>query len=378
MLLASHVPLPLARRTWWVLVTALLLAAPAAHAGAADKADALCEVRFREPLRPRAGKLLRVPRAPEGTTGTTIQLLPGAALQAVPEALAAFQAAADEWETLLNDPVTVQIDCDLEAMGALGPLGYAASQALLVPYDELRDALIADASAEELSLIQRLPTAAQVTYIHPRANMPTSDLVASQGNLKALGYTGFTDPDTLIRFNSDFTWDYDPSNGITPGTIDFRGVALHEIGHGLGFISGVDSADSRISNNSTNSVSAWVMDLFRLRPGDGATDFTRTPRVLTSGSFEPIQVFFDGRIEILMSTARGGDGRQASHLKDDRQLGFDLGVMDPTATRGFVKDLSPAELRIFGLIGWDMNTPQAARPGAAGADRRLTHTSSEE
>lgn len=49
--------------------------------------------------------------------------------------------------------------------------------------------------------------------------------------------------DGSITFNSKRTFDFDPSNGITAGQFDFVGTATHEIGHVLGFISGVDILD---------------------------------------------------------------------------------------------------------------------------------------
>jgi hypothetical protein len=46
-----------------------------------------------------------------------------------------------------------------------------------------------------------------------------------------------------------------------------------------------------------------------------------------------------------------GDGRQASHWKDD--LG--LGIMDPTANlAGQVNTVSALDLRAFDVMGWDL------------------------
>jgi len=46
-----------------------------------------------------------------------------------------------------------------------------------------------------------------------------------------------------MTFNSEFNFDYDSSDGITAGYYDFETVALHEIGHVLGFVSVVDAID---------------------------------------------------------------------------------------------------------------------------------------
>ena len=65
-------------------------------------------------------------------------------------------------------------------------------------------------------------------------------------NAKALGIVPGDAPgiDATITFNSSVSFDFDPSDGITPGTTDIIGVATHEIGHAMGFVSGVDTVDT--------------------------------------------------------------------------------------------------------------------------------------
>jgi hypothetical protein len=51
-----------------------------------------------------------------------------------------------------------------------------------------------------------------------------------------------------------------------------------------------------------------------------------------------------------------GDGRQASHWKDD--LG--IGIMDPTAARGERLDISVPDLRAFDVLGYTAAVPEPA------------------
>src|SRR5205814_3391674 len=92
-----------------------------------------------------------------------------------------------------------------------------------------------------------------------------------------------TDEAAMIGFNSNFTFDFDPSDGITAGQIDFDAVATHEIGHALGF-------DSE-AGGSLPRTSVW--DLYRFRTGTTTNTFTTAQRILTiGGSPDALQFFF--------------------------------------------------------------------------------------
>jgi hypothetical protein len=59
--------------------------------------------------------------------------------------------------------------------------------------------------------------------------------------------------------------------------------------------------------------------------------------------------------EFRMSTGSfTGDGRQASHWKDNGITGELIGIMDPTLAYGSVVPISEADLRAFDLIGWEI------------------------
>ena len=79
--------------------------------------------------------------------------------------------------------------------------------------------------------------------------------------------------DMSIIFNSNFTFDYGTSNAPSPNQISFFRVAVHEIGHGLGF-DAVDAVDQDLAYPQlSRQVYIQPLDLFRLQPGAGGEQF---------------------------------------------------------------------------------------------------------
>jgi hypothetical protein len=172
-------------------------------------------------------------------------------------------------------------------------------------------------------------------------------LLVPLANARALGLYSGTATDATITFSSEFTWDFDPSNGITAGAYDFVGAATHEIGHALGFSSGVDYLDQNPGAAAADTRQT-SLDMFRYSTESVALG-------LIDGTADTRVKYFslDGGDTSLGSFATGisfGDGMQAGHWKD----GLGLGTMDPTATTGELLSLSNLDLVAFDVIGYNL------------------------
>ena len=301
------------------------------------------------------------------SAGLTIILRGTTQLEANPAAKAAFIAAAAKWEAIISSPITFIIDVDYgpEFFGtpysSANTLGATSSSGYRVNYPSVRQRLIerAPAGSEEAALLGSLPATALPTDI---GSVPEVFLMPSM--MRALGYLGPTPdhdganpaPAPRIGFNSNFAFDFDPSNGVTFNQTDFDSVAVHEIGHALGFNSQVGGRELE----PTRPLMATVWDFYRFRPGAGTpASFSAAPRVLSSGtSLTDPHVYFGGGAELQLSTGKpdgnGGDGEQASHWKDDVQGIPHIGIMDPTIRRGVHHEITANDLKAIDFFGYSV------------------------
>jgi hypothetical protein len=231
-----------------------------------------------------------------------------------------------------------------------------------------------------LSFVSNEPPAAgsidsQLRFFDNNNTVDNRNIQVNTAQVKALGlnpiYNAATNAggrDGSVSFSTLFNWDFDPTDGITAGTIDFVGVAAHEIGHALGFRSGVDLADVNAlpgvalpGRRGLNNI-AWgtVHDLYRYG------DFNGSKTLDWSIGGTPCYSINAGAncLAPLSTGSLNGDRRQASHWKDDTLLNISppIGIMDPTASGpGGVRPLmriSKLDRLAFDVMGYDLAVPE--------------------
>lgn len=309
-----------------------------------------------------AVSMTAAPSTPQNLGAFTITIAPGPGLAANPSALAAFNRAANQWAAYIADPITVTINADLGTFANPNTIGSAGSVSLMASFNTIRNAMVADAADEPSNaIVASLPTAAQFTANVPSGKSIGANVVLTKANAKALNFggldAGFGVSDGTITFNQAFAFDYDNSNGVTPGTMDFETVASHEIGHVLGFVSSVDDFDQGATSTDPTTVDLFRFERLANNPAN-ASQFTTFARNLVPGA-DTIFDHIAGEYRFSTGVALG-DGRQASHWKDDALTGTYLGMLDPTLSYGTVQAIRTPDLIAMDLIGYDVVVPEPA------------------
>lgn len=298
----------------------------------------------------------------KSATGLTINLLALSQLQNDANrstVIAAFQRGAATWASRIKSPITVNMNIDYgfnRPSGSPFPdgvVGATSTGTLAVDYPTARANLQTSASsAAEAAIYNSLPTQTIPTNTGNGAVLEVSRALA-----QALGFLPLNPDDTVatISFNKDFDYDFNPDNGIASDRVDFVGVAAHEIGHALGFI-------SNAGDGSTAPLTTW--DMFRFRPGTTAGTFTGAQRIMSTGGS---QAYFTtqnfaveglGTNELRLSTGGPdgdeGDGNQSSHWKADELTGLYIGIMDPTIAEGEREVTTENDFVALESLGWNL------------------------
>jgi hypothetical protein len=298
---------------------------------------------------------------------------------------AGFRAAARYWESVIANDVVLNFEV------GFAPLqpdqgGGAISTLAVIDFQSYQQALVAGrTSALDSSIAANLAPLDQFGGISARVpdyadlsartgiNLASTRLIGGDGapvsvltvatsaNLRALGVDQGEAVDARIVFSSSFSYDFNPGNGINPDRSDFVGIAIHEMGHALGFQSGADLFDILASSSDGLDVDAnvfsFTLDQFRYS-APGEIDWQPNTQSYFS---------IDGGKTALLDNrfATGetfGDGDQASHWKSPGFCGVYLGIMNPFICPGQNGVVRSLDLSSLDAIGWNLNVDTLDNP----------------
>jgi hypothetical protein len=224
------------------------------------------------------------------------------------------------------------------------------------------------------------------TYIDLKDNVNAANMALTRANAKALGVSldqaGNTVLDGYVMLSdlsnvSNVAWNYDYTRSSAAGSnsLDFFSVALHEIGHTLGFVSGVDRPGwlSPFFTTTTGSLNGlwtsgttdnYYIDVFKRTNFATPLDLFRYNSTTTThwGGWRDFSVggttmfSFNGTTAIAnfatgMETSLGGSGLQASHWQGTTGSS---GIMNPTLGLGVRREIATLDLRGMDAIGWNL------------------------
>jgi Ca2+-binding RTX toxin-like protein len=223
-------------------------------------------------------------------------------------------------QPLTSEPITPSSPSVFTSAGALGEsLTFLQS----TTYSALTTALSTHAtSAADISSVASLP-----------ATDPTGGTYwLSQAEAKALGFATGAGIDGATGFNSQAgIFDFDESDGITPGKYDFFAVAVHEISE----ILGRQLLVGQTLGNQPNSYEP--LDLFHFS-ASGVRDFSGT----TAGYFSVNNGATN--LESFNTNAAGDFGDWAASAGNDSFLAF--------SSSGVINLISGADMSAIDVLGW--------------------------
>lgn len=285
-------------------------------------------------------------------------------------ALKGFQDAAKLWSNVFKDDVTVNLNIGFSTLNP-GVLAQAGSARVTTSYSNFRLAMQLDATTATdqravagmksgpcLSVMMNGTNVnpngvgSATPFVDDNCNLNNNRIRMTLANARALGIWADVDNnvDAAITFGDTWNWDFNRTDGIASNAFDFIGVAAHEIGHALGFVSGVDFLDLNRAGDNPDTFFNHISptDVFRCstlsREAGADIDFSadnRTKYFSLDNCASTMATFSTGRTY--------GDSQQASHWKDN----LDIGVMDPTGAYGEYMDITAEDFAMFDVIGWN-------------------------
>lgn len=275
--------------------------------------------------------------------GLNLVFVLGASVPAA--AVPAFAAAEAYLESQFpGNTMTVTIPVSFAALPS-GVIGGTSSSYGTLSWVDSRATLVAGMDASD-TIQSSLPAASIPVRYTTGTTTAENRVFWTFANFKANGGT-VAGNDASMQYSTAFPFDFDPSNGVSANTISLQDVVIHETGHALGCTSGVDFRVNDIE----------VMDIFRFRRTDGASDFN--PDTAAEFTARPRWCVFnnpndDQNFDTIASEYRLSDGSpyQASHFREQIPA---IGIMDPAFAFGetfYPSFYRTSDITLFDAIGY--------------------------
>jgi hypothetical protein len=332
----------------------------------------------------------------DATYGTGTQFNFSYGLGVSYEQMIGFEIAGAIWSSYLADPVTINIQVESNSELPANVIGGAIPGVIANQnYQTWRNKLLAD----KTSANDRLATGksnfqddadkftALIYNDTDKKNYKIDNnqyISINRANAKSVGLIAGNDSalDGVIVMrdltNTSVQWNYSYlGNSANSQTLDFLSVAMHEIGHILGFVSAVDrpgwleDKKNYDASHQSDYFSKLIGKLNDTTPLD-MFRFSRDSVQLGGGSDpwldisigKPNYISVDGGKSAIGyystgdNTSLGGDGNQASHwvLNSNNPLG----IMDPRLNLGQIRNISTMDLIGMDLIGWNLKSSVSA------------------
>jgi hypothetical protein len=266
------------------------------------------------------------------STGLTIKVIYDPSVANAPSGFTAvIGQVVDYFETHFSNPVTITINVGYGKIGgsAFPADALGASEAVIesVPYKTLVSSLQAAATPGASTLPAIDPTGG--TYWVPAAEARALGLDTTDPDLD--GNVGFS--------NAPGLFDFDNSDGVTPGSYDFFGVVAHEFTEIMGRMLFVGENVNETPNGY------GVLDLFHFSSA-GNRIFTEKPGYFSvDNGATSINSF---------NTVPGGDaGDWAGNTPD---------AFNAVGTRGILEPISDGDLTEMNALGWTVAAPPPPPP----------------
>lgn len=325
------------------------------------------------------------------------------------EQITAFEVAGDVWSSYLTDDITLNIHVgvtDLLPENVLGGAipGFINDQ----DYKLFYDALHADQTSQnDLIATNNIETAKYDARVGNLTLENLDKIDITRANAKAVELRDIDDKslDGYILMSdlskvAGVEWNYNLKDSVASNQLDFYSVALHEIGHALGFVSGADKKETffqeissvikeeeldiaLVSQNGIEKplgevlenndvfydqlVTDYNTNNYDLNPATPLDLFRQSTATQSNSNLIDLSLGVDSFFAIDQSsqlayfstgqdTTIGGDGYQASHWKNQDNP---LGIMAPSISLGERREIEELDLIALDVIGLD---PSQSKP----------------